>query len=60
MPIEEPPYSIEKRAPYYEVRRYENTIVAETLVSGDLDEASRSGFKVLADYILEKTSRRQK
>ena len=54
MSIEEPPYSIERRAPYYEVRRYENTIVAETFVSGDLDEASRSGFKILAGYIFGK------
>ena len=60
MPIEEPPYSIERRAPYYEVRRYENTIVAETIVSGDLDEASRSGFKILAGYIFGKNESQTK
>jgi hypothetical protein len=60
MSIEEPPYSIERRAPYYEVRRYENTIVAETFVGGDLDEASRRGFKVLADYIFGKNESQTK
>jgi hypothetical protein len=60
MPIEEPPYSIEKRAPYYEVRRYEDTIVAETFVRGDLEEASRSGFKILAGYIFGKNESQTK
>jgi len=35
----------------FELRRYDKQLVAQTLVSGDQDSASREGFKVLADYI---------
>ena len=34
-----------------EVRQYDPVIVAETEVSGDMRQASSSGFRVLADYI---------
>ncbi len=34
-----------------ELRRYPPFIVAETLVAGDLDEASNKGFRILAGYI---------
>lgn len=34
-----------------EIRQYDPVIVAETEVSGDMRQASNSGFRVLADYI---------
>ena len=54
MSIEEPRYTVEKCLEHYEVRLYEKTLIAETQVSGDVDEASRSGFKILAAYIFGK------
>jgi len=54
MSIEEPRYTVEKCLEHYEVRLYEKTLIAETQVSGDVDEASRNGFKILAAYIFGK------
>lgn len=48
---EEPAYRSLERAGDLEVRLYAPMIVAETSVGGDMDRASRSGFRLLADYI---------
>lgn len=51
MAIEEPNYQVlEQQAPF-ELRAYQPIIIAETVVSGDMDEASSVGFKIIADYI---------
>jgi hypothetical protein len=51
MAVEEPRYEVVKAQGDFELRRYPPLLIAETLVSGDMDEASRKGFRLLADYI---------
>jgi len=51
MAIEEPTYTVIEATEVFELRAYEPMIVAETRVSGTLDEASRAGFKIIAGYI---------
>ena len=51
MATEEPNYTVLSQMDDFELRRYDKQLVAQTLVSGDQDSASREGFKVLADYI---------
>ena len=48
---EEPEYTLLTQTGDFELRRYDEQLVAQTWVSGDQDSASREGFKVLADYI---------
>ncbi|MGP9556871.1 SOUL family heme-binding protein [Psychrobacter sp. AOP7-A1-24] len=48
---EEPEYTLLAQTDDFELRRYDEQLVAQTWVSGDQDSASREGFKVLADYI---------
>ncbi|WP_353431779.1 heme-binding protein [Polynucleobacter sp. MWH-UH23A] len=54
MAIEEPRYSVIENAPPFELRAYDPMIVAEVQVDGDLDEASRQGFQLIAAYIFGK------
>jgi hypothetical protein len=51
MAIEEPTFEIIEKAGNIEIRQYRPVIVAETFVNGDLDSASNSGFRLIADYI---------
>ena len=51
MAIEEPKYTVLEKSGDFELRMYAPRIVAETLVAGDLNEASSAGFKRIADYI---------
>lgn len=51
MAIEEPKYEVLEASGVFEVRAYSSLIVAETLVSGTMDEASSKGFRRIADYI---------
>ena len=51
MATEEPAFTVLERSGDFELRRYEPMIVAETLVSGSMDDASGSGFRLIADYI---------
>ena len=51
MAIEEPNYSVLSQVNDFELRRYDEQIVAQTWVTGDQKSASREGFKILADYI---------
>lgn len=51
MAIEEPKYTLVEKSGAFELRAYSPKIVAETLVSGSLDTASRAGFRSIADYI---------
>jgi len=48
---EEPKYTLIEQSAEFELRAYSPKIVAETWVSGDLDDASNAGFKLIADYI---------
>ena len=51
MAIEEPKYSVVEKSGSFELRAYAPMVVAETLVDGDLDDASSAGFRRIADYI---------
>ena len=51
MAIEEPVFKIVVKSEAFEVRQYAPMLVAETLVDGDMDEASNKGFRKIADYI---------
>jgi SOUL heme-binding protein len=51
MAIEEPKYSLTEKSNDFEIRAYNAMVVAETLVEGNLDQASSDGFKRIADYI---------
>jgi hypothetical protein len=49
--LEEPTYQVEWSGEEVELRRYAPSIVAETQVEGEREEASREGFRRLARYI---------
>lgn len=51
MAVEEPKFDVTLKDGNCEVRRYAPAIVAETYVDGDMDAATRQGFKLIADYI---------
>ena len=51
MAVEEPKFEVMAQDGNCEVRRYAPVIVAETYVEGDMDAATRQGFKLIADYI---------
>ena len=60
MSVSEPKYKIESKNDHYEIRSYEPTIVAETLVEGNFDDAGNLAFRILADYIFGKNKTKQK
>lgn len=51
MAIEEPKYEVIQTDGAFEIRKYAPILIAETLVDGDMDEASNKGFRLIADYI---------
>lgn len=51
MAIEEPTYEVLLTDGPYEIRHYAPLLMAETLVEGDMDEASSKGFRLIADFI---------
>lgn len=51
MAISEPKYTVESITDKYEIRYYAATIVAETVVEADFDQAGNKAFRILADYI---------
>jgi hypothetical protein len=51
MAIEEPSFKVISKSGDFEVRQYAPMLVAETMVEGDMDEASNRGFRKIADYI---------
>jgi len=51
MAIEEPKFTLVFKTGTFEVRQYAPMLVAETVVEGDMDEASTRGFRKIADYI---------
>ena len=57
MAIEEPKYTLIEKSGPFELRSYSPKIIAETLVSGSMDQASGAGFKLIADYIFGNNSR---
>jgi effector-binding domain-containing protein len=51
MAIEEPNFKILKEASDYEIRQYDQILVAQTTVNDDFEESGNRAFRVLADYI---------
>ena len=51
MAIEEPKYEVRTSQAPFELRHYAPTLIAQTLVEGDMDAASNKGFRLIADYI---------
>ena len=51
MATEEPEYTVIEKSEAFELRSYSPMIVAETRVSGSMDDASSAGFRLIADYI---------
>jgi hypothetical protein len=51
MATEEPKYTIESKADHYEIRKYDTTLVAETKIAANFDDAGNQAFRILADYI---------
>ncbi len=49
--IEEPAYTVHEKKDGYEIRTYAPYIKAETVVTGSYNEATRQGFRIIADYI---------
>ena len=52
--VSEPPYTLVKNDPPFEVRDYGVLTVAETLIEGDFDIAGSQGFRRVAGYIFGK------
>ena len=52
--VSEPPYTLVKNEPPFEVRDYGVLTVAETLIEGDFDIAGSLGFRRVAGYIFGK------
>lgn len=49
--IEKPAYTVVAQKAGYEIRSYDAYLVAETTVSGTMQEALNAGFRIIADYI---------
>ena len=54
MAIEEPVYEVVRHQDEFEVRDYKPYILAEVSVTGELDDATSQGFRILASYIFGK------
>jgi hypothetical protein len=51
MALEEAPYTLIAKSGRFELRQYQPTIVASTIVEGDFEKVGNEGFRRLADYI---------
>ena len=52
MAVEEPKYVVLEKSESFELRAYNPRIIAETWISGNLNDASRAGFRLIADCLL--------
>ena len=59
MGFENPPYQVLERDGQFELRQYDDYIVAEVTVEDGFDEALTRGFRILADYIFGNNTARQ-
>ncbi len=57
--VSEPPYTLVKNEPPFELRDYGVLTVAETLIEGDFDIAGSQGFRRVAGYIFGKNQNAQ-
>jgi hypothetical protein len=59
MAIEEAKYTVVEKDGAFELRQYEDHIVAETFVEGDFEEVGKVAFRRLYDYISGNNRKRQ-
>ena len=59
MAIEKAKYRVLEKKDGFEIRKYDPSIVAETLVEGDLEEAGKEGFRRLFAYISGENTKKQ-
>ena len=60
MATEEPKFAVEIKKDEYEIRKYGATLVAETEVEAEFDDAGNRAFRILADYIFGKNKTKTK
>lgn len=60
MAIEEPDYTVLQSTPDYEIRHYEEYIVAEVDIGLSMSDASGNAFQILAGYIFGDNGDREK
>jgi hypothetical protein len=58
MAIESPKYKVVSKEDRFEIREYEEYILAEVEIEGDYDHAINAGFRILADYIFGNNKKR--
>jgi hypothetical protein len=59
MAIEKAKYRVLEKKDGFEIRKYDPSIVAETFVEGDLEEAGKEGFRRLFAYISGENTKKQ-
>lgn len=59
MATEEPPFELKLKDGAFELRDYPPMVVAEVTVTGDRDQASNAGFRLLAGYIFGGNARQR-
>jgi uncharacterized membrane protein len=57
--IEEPAYVVLEKKDGYEIREYAPYILAKTTVTGNYDEATNKGFRIIADYIFGNNTKKE-
>lgn len=57
--IEEPAYTILETKDGYEIREYAPYIMAATIVTGDYNQATGQGFRIIADYIFGNNTKKE-
>ena len=57
--IEEPAYTVLGKKTGYEIREYAPYIMAKTTVTGNYDEATTKGFRIIADYIFGNNTKKE-
>ena len=57
--IEKPAYSVLEKKDGYEIREYAPYIIAKTTVTGNYDEATNNGFRIIADYIFGNNTKKE-
>jgi len=60
MATEEPSYEVIKKSENFEIRQYQNQLIAEVTVEGSMSEASSKGFKLVADFIFGNNQKQAK
>jgi len=60
MAIEEPKYDVISKSSHFEIRSYAATLIAETEVHANFENAGKQAFKILAGYIFGNNRKKQK